>query len=201
MPLRRQDGGRQMIRVWTAETRRIVRESWGVDEPREIASRINECLAKLARQPGAGRYGLTGRKGVGVIFEAHRQGLIELGERDRLVAQARRQGRDIRASVRAELFAAQPVCQHCGARQNLQVDHIVPVVHGGDSSRENLQVLCAKCNFRKGTHSDEFIRAQLAERIRQLDKIKLAAATSARVRKEKKKRRKAQKRARRATRA
>ena len=45
-------------------------------------------------------------------------------------------------------------CQQCGAEDHLCVDHILPVSRGGDSSDENLQVLCHACNTRKGNRID-----------------------------------------------
>jgi 5-methylcytosine-specific restriction endonuclease McrA len=38
---------------------------------------------------------------------------------------------------------------HCGAQTELQYDHIIPVVMGGSSNQENLQVLCGPCSRRK----------------------------------------------------
>ncbi len=46
------------------------------------------------------------------------------------------------------------VCQNCGrrfkTRRGLHLDHIVPMSRGGKTKVENLQVLCANCNLRKG---------------------------------------------------
>lgn len=46
------------------------------------------------------------------------------------------------------------VCAHCGnkfrTRENLQIDHIVPMAKGGLTVPENLQVLCRNCNLKKG---------------------------------------------------
>ena len=46
------------------------------------------------------------------------------------------------------------VCQKCGrtskTRRGLHLDHIVPMARGGKTKVENLQVLCASCNMRKG---------------------------------------------------
>jgi 5-methylcytosine-specific restriction endonuclease McrA len=41
-------------------------------------------------------------------------------------------------------------CVQCGSRFDLQYDHVIPVVLGGASTAENLQILCAPCNQSKG---------------------------------------------------
>lgn len=52
-------------------------------------------------------------------------------------------------------------CALCGATKNerpLDVDHIKPRSKGGMTVRENLQVLCAKCNRSKGNKDDTDFR-------------------------------------------
>ncbi len=52
-------------------------------------------------------------------------------------------------------------CALCGATKNerpLDVDHIKPRSKGGSTTRENLQVLCAKCNRSKGNKDDTDFR-------------------------------------------
>ena len=45
-------------------------------------------------------------------------------------------------------------CQICGKYMpdevGLHVDHVIPIKRGGKSVESNLQVLCDKCNLRKG---------------------------------------------------
>ncbi|WP_374223780.1 HNH endonuclease [Streptomyces sp. ISL-11] len=44
-------------------------------------------------------------------------------------------------------------CQFCGSRQELEVDHIVPVARGGTWAPSNLRTLCRPCHRQK-THED-----------------------------------------------
>jgi HNH endonuclease len=41
-------------------------------------------------------------------------------------------------------------CAECGARFDLQYDHVIPVALGGATTANNLQILCAPCNQAKG---------------------------------------------------
>jgi len=41
-------------------------------------------------------------------------------------------------------------CKNCAAEENLTIDHIIPLVKGGNNDLENLQVLCMLCNLKKG---------------------------------------------------
>jgi 5-methylcytosine-specific restriction endonuclease McrA len=42
------------------------------------------------------------------------------------------------------------MCQYCGARSNLTVDHVIPRSKGGPSTWDNIVASCAPCNRRKG---------------------------------------------------
>ncbi|GMH08248.1 hypothetical protein Nepgr_010088 [Nepenthes gracilis] len=41
-------------------------------------------------------------------------------------------------------------CQYCSSRNNLTVDHVLPIARGGKWTWENLVTACAKCNSKKG---------------------------------------------------
>ncbi|KAF8714179.1 hypothetical protein HU200_028192 [Digitaria exilis] len=41
-------------------------------------------------------------------------------------------------------------CQYCSSRENLTIDHIIPISRGGKWEWENLVTACARCNSRKG---------------------------------------------------
>jgi hypothetical protein len=41
------------------------------------------------------------------------------------------------------------VCRSCGAKSDLQFDHIIPIAKGGGNSEPNVQILCGRCNREK----------------------------------------------------
>ncbi len=47
--------------------------------------------------------------------------------------------------------ALQPFCTICHSTKDLTLDHIKPLSQGGLSIPSNAQVLCRKCNSRKGS--------------------------------------------------
>ncbi|MGN1261815.1 MAG: HNH endonuclease [Candidatus Enteromonas sp.] len=53
--------------------------------------------------------------------------------------------------VRFKIFARDGnQCCFCGSRENLEIDHVVPISKGGTSDERNLQTLCRDCNRKKG---------------------------------------------------
>jgi hypothetical protein len=47
-----------------------------------------------------------------------------------------------------------PICAGCRRRfklGNLTIDHIVPLPRGGSNCRSNMRLMCAPCNFAKGS--------------------------------------------------
>ncbi len=41
-------------------------------------------------------------------------------------------------------------CCNCGARTELQLDHVIPLALGGTNVADNLELLCRTCNLKKG---------------------------------------------------
>lgn len=72
-------------------------------------------------------------------------------ERDQLRGSATQRGYDAEhRALRRLIISLQPYCSFCGATEQLEADHIVPLAQGGTTTQENLQVLCKPCNTRKG---------------------------------------------------
>jgi 5-methylcytosine-specific restriction endonuclease McrA len=54
-------------------------------------------------------------------------------------------------AVRLAVFARDGGrCAECGSDFELQYDHVIPIALGGSTGVDNLQLLCADCNRRKG---------------------------------------------------
>ena len=61
-------------------------------------------------------------------------------------------------TVRKRIFAkCGRKCSHCGATEDLCLDHIWPVTHGGTDEDDNLQVLCRSCNSKKSNKFPEVL--------------------------------------------
>lgn len=58
--------------------------------------------------------------------------------------------------LRAQILARDPVCRVCNRAESVQVDHIVPLSHGGGDEYANLQGICIAC------HKDKTAREQMS---------------------------------------
>lgn len=64
-------------------------------------------------------------------------------------------------------------CLYCGSRDELQIDHILAVRHGGRDVLNNLQTLCKTHNQEKGTYVCD-LRAITEEELLSLNDYKYA---------------------------
>jgi hypothetical protein len=71
----------------------------------------------------------------------------ELAGAERRGARRAHIGRETRLAVFARDGGR---CAGCGSDFELQYDHVIPLALGGGSGVDNLQLLCADCNRRKG---------------------------------------------------
>lgn len=47
-------------------------------------------------------------------------------------------------------------CLRCGRTDTLAIDHVISLSRGGDDTIENAQILCKKCNSKKGTKTIDY---------------------------------------------
>jgi len=55
--------------------------------------------------------------------------------------------------IEAIFLAYGKKCLACGSRDNIAIDHVVPITQGGSNLIDNLQPLCRSCNSSKGNRS------------------------------------------------
>lgn len=87
------------------------------------------------------------------------------GERARCAARRARKraasGSLTQADIREVSEAQGGRCAYCRAAVRLSIDHIIPLVRGGEHSRRNIQMLCIPCNSSKGAkHPIEFAQSR-----------------------------------------
>lgn len=68
------------------------------------------------------------------------------------ISRERQKARELRKSRWWSQKCAAGVCHYCGGKfdpSELTMDHIVPIIRGGVSSRGNIVPACKECNSRK----------------------------------------------------
>jgi len=73
--------------------------------------------------------------------------LVEIGQEE--VRRERQKARELRASQWWKRKRAGGLCHHCGGRfppKELTMDHLVPIIRGGKSTKGNVVPSCKSCN-------------------------------------------------------
>ncbi len=73
--------------------------------------------------------------------------LVEVSDDE--IRRERAKARELRASQWWKRKRADGVCHHCGAKfapRELTMDHLVPVIRGGKSTKGNVVPSCKPCN-------------------------------------------------------
>jgi 5-methylcytosine-specific restriction endonuclease McrA len=71
---------------------------------------------------------------------------------DEEIRRERRKARELRASQWWKRRCAAGVCHYCGDKcppRSLTMDHIVPIIRGGKSTKGNVVAVCKECNNKK----------------------------------------------------
>ena len=78
---------------------------------------------------------------------------IEVTADEDFIRRERAKARELRKTPYYQNLLNRGICHYCGKkfpREELTLDHIVPVARGGRSTRGNLVVCCRRCNQNKG---------------------------------------------------
>ncbi|HEX9263059.1 MAG TPA: HNH endonuclease [Candidatus Binatia bacterium] len=73
--------------------------------------------------------------------------LVEVSEQE--IRRERQKARELRASPWWKRKRANGICHHCGGKfppGDLTMDHLVPIIRGGKSTKGNLVPSCKTCN-------------------------------------------------------
>jgi 5-methylcytosine-specific restriction endonuclease McrA len=68
------------------------------------------------------------------------------------IRRERRKARDLRITQWWKRKRAGGICRHCGGRfppSHLTMDHLVPIIRGGKSTKGNIVPSCKSCNIRR----------------------------------------------------
>lgn len=79
--------------------------------------------------------------------------LVPVSEEE--IRRERRRARELRASQWWKRKRAKGICYHCGRKfrpGELTMDHLIPVIRGGKSTKGNLVPSCKKCNSERRYH-------------------------------------------------
>lgn len=104
---------------------------------------------ELTRQGGTGHYTVSDGEYVAAVLDT----LTRMAKRQIVPTGGKSVPREIPQDVKAAVWQRDGGrCKQCGAQEYLEFDHIIPFSRGGASTVNNLQLLCRRCNQKKGAH-------------------------------------------------
>ncbi len=148
-PLVTREDATKQWHLWIPEAIKILSDLWGTHTPAQIAEAItlwhkNDSQAK-------GRIYWWTTTDAGVMYRAAKLGLISTQKASEFhteVKKRRARMHYINPKLRlAVLERDGQKCLLCGEREDLEVDHVIPVKDGGKSEIDNLQTLCHRCHY------------------------------------------------------
>jgi hypothetical protein len=104
-------------------------------------------LFELTKKAGSGKYFVEDPP----LAEAVITTLVRMAKRQLVVAKDGVNSRHIPQHVRNEVWQKYGgKCAECGAQEYLEFDHIIAYAKGGGNTVGNVQLLCRRCNLKKG---------------------------------------------------
>ena len=115
-------------------------------------------VLRIEELPGGVNLELGVKKGSGVyqvekslLLAATLDALVRMHKRLLLLPQTEKASRHIPQGIRHQVWQHdQGKCRECGDNNYLEFDHIIPFSKGGASTFGNIQLLCRRCNLKKG---------------------------------------------------
>jgi hypothetical protein len=112
-------------------------------------------LAQAWRAVGTMAYDLLAERLSGGALDVYPKAEYDafVKNKPRIRGEARPAARFIPSEVRARVWERDGGrCARCGSVSDLEFDHIIPVAKGGNSTENNIELLCLPCNRRKSAH-------------------------------------------------
>jgi 5-methylcytosine-specific restriction endonuclease McrA len=102
----------------------------------------------VSKGSGGGTYTVNDSLYTKVIMDT----LVRLWKRQLVIYQEQKTHGAILEHVKAAVFHRDKgTCRQCGyTGEYIEYDHIIPRSKGGQNTVDNIQLLCRKCNLRKG---------------------------------------------------
>jgi hypothetical protein len=156
--------------LWNPETDKILRSLWHTHTPAEIAEAVKIWHENYARSKG--RIYWRSTSDAGVMYRAAKLRLITKQKASAFhkeVKKERARSHHINPKLRLSVLERDGrKCLLCGATQDLEIDHVIPVTDGGKSEIENLQTLCHRCHHAdKGSLHVDFRKPFVKEHCRE----------------------------------